>query len=335
VSRSLTSPAMPVLHPIRVTHEWARLREVVVGTPYYRIPQPFPARLKRRIGARTWQTIKAQEGERLADAFPQLHARMRGQIDHVVALLRRHGVTVHRVPRYRADEEPDRDSGGIGALQHFPRDPWLVAGGHIIELAMADVHRRRELLPLRRLLDRALDTRRPRRLSMPGVLATNRGPARAPRLEGGDCLVCGREIFVGLSGRSSNRAGVAWLRAALGPDWRVTPVPLRRDVPHLDMALGLVRPGLGIRCPRLLPAGVPKSLADWEWIEASPEEALQRLATNILPLDARTTLIVAEAPRVADALDGRGQEVIAVPFSWVAFLGGGLRCWSHPLIREY
>jgi N-dimethylarginine dimethylaminohydrolase len=100
------------------------------------------------------------------------------------------------------------------------------------------------------------------------------------------------------------------------------------------MALALVRPGLGVRCPEVFPEGMPASLAGWDWVDVDAEAAFRHMAVNLLPVDARTTLVPEEAPGVADALGRYGQEVLTTPFSGVSWLGGGLRCWSQPLLRS-
>ena len=318
---------------VRVTHEWAPLREVVVGRPFYRIAEPFPETLRQGIGGEAWQRIKDAEGRTLGRAFPQLQARLHDHMEGAVRLLRQRGIKVHVMPAFRRAEEPDVASGGVGGLQCFPRDLLLVIDDHLIELSLAKRYRRRELFPLRRLLDDVLDGRTVRRSRMPQSISRREIPPGSPLLEGGDCLMLEREVLVGVSGRASNSAGIRWLQHRLGRGWRVTPVRLAAEVPHLDMALCLVRPGLGIRWPWALPDGLPASLRGWRWIDITRREALHQLAANCLPLDVRTVLVPAEAGRVARALAQCGQEVLVTPFAGVAWLHGGLRCWSQPLVR--
>lgn len=60
----------------------------------------------------------------------------------------------------------------------------------------------------------------------------------------------------------------------------MTPVPLTREAAHLDTVLCLVRPGLGIRCRKCLPTGVPTSLRSWEWIDVTRKQALEHLSPD-------------------------------------------------------
>ena len=316
-----------------VESEWARLREVIVGRPFLRIPRPFPRSLRPRLGDHIWSLIKAREGDLLADAFPQLQSRVRNEMDEAASVLRRHGVVVREVPPFEREEEPGDQEGGFGAFQYFARDSLLVVGTRVIELATRGADRYRELLPIRRLLDTVLARRGARRVVMSPL---SPGPERASRralLEGGDCLLTPDELFVGLSGHGSNRAGIAWLRRMLRDERALTVVPVASAAVHLDVALCLVRPGLGIRCRALLPAGVPASLRSWEWVEVPRRQALESMAVNCLPIDAGTTLVPAGLPRLAEGLTRRGQCVLATPFSTVIRHAGGLRCWSQPLSR--
>ncbi|NJD18028.1 MAG: hypothetical protein FIA95_01900, partial [Gemmatimonadetes bacterium] len=59
---------MPVL-PC-VTHEWARLRRVVVGRPHYRIPSPLPPEREDMVSPALWRRARRVPGMTLAEAMP-------------------------------------------------------------------------------------------------------------------------------------------------------------------------------------------------------------------------------------------------------------------------
>jgi N-dimethylarginine dimethylaminohydrolase len=316
-----------------VTHEWARLREVIVGRPFYRIPKPFPETYREEVSDAVWRKVKAREGQTMEASMPQDYARCAAQMAAVIRLLEDRGVEVHRVPEFAPGEEDYLAAIHPEAIQFFPRDPILVAGDRIVELCLRDGRRRRERAPLRRLLQDLGAIVPPRFRSMDFPDSSKGDGETWPYLEGGDCLVVGTEVLVGIRNRGSNSAGVDWLQKALGTPHRVSPVPLSSDFAHLDLALGLIRPGLGILCREALPEGLPSFLQDWDWIEISREEALVAMAANGMPLDARTLLLPAQTDRVARALAKRGCEVIAIPFDTVTAFNGGLRCWSQPLAR--
>src|SRR5687768_6662796 len=137
---------------LRVTHEWASLREVIVGRPFYRIPSPFPDELMDGVSVALWRKVKAREGQTLETAMPGEYLRCAAQMDAVVRLLEGDGVKVHRVPAFAQGEEDYLRASHSESMQFFPRDPILVVDDHVIELCLRDGRRRRERAPLHRLL---------------------------------------------------------------------------------------------------------------------------------------------------------------------------------------
>jgi N-dimethylarginine dimethylaminohydrolase len=248
-------------------------------------------------------------------------------------LLEANGVRVHRVPQFTPEEEDDGTAYQPESIQFFPRDPILVVDDRIIELCLRNGPHRRERAPLRRLFHE-LGVRVPASVRTMALPDPDGDDAESwPYLEGGDCLAYGDEVLVGVGARGSNAAGADWLQSTLGASLRVTQVRLSAAFAHLDLALALVRPGLGIVCPAALPDCLPLSLREWEWIEISRDEALLALAANGMPLDARHMLMPDQASRVAHELTKRGCEVTPIPFETVTAFHGGLRCWSHPVAR--
>ena len=135
---------------ICVASDWARLHEVIVGRPYYRIIKPYDRRLKKVVGSEAWAAIKSEEGNLLECAFPTLHQRAKSQMDEAAGVLRRYGVAVHEVPPFESGE--DTLVGRIGSIQFFPRDLLLTVGTGCFELSVVNQLRRKERGPLRRLL---------------------------------------------------------------------------------------------------------------------------------------------------------------------------------------
>jgi len=204
------------------------------------------------------------------------------------------------------------------------RDPLIVAGNHLIEASLRFESRQPERFALRPLAQRLAQ--------QPGVMWRAVPPGwpngvDGPFLEGGDVLLNGREIYVGMSGRASDMAGIDWLDALLGPAYRVIPVAMRSSVHHLEDVLALVRPGLLVFCPKLLIDGLPTSLRGWDRAEISPEEA-DRGAAHMLILEPGRTVLDAGNVRIGGELRARGIEAIPLPFE------SGLRAAHQPLWRE-
>lgn len=316
-----------------VTHEWATLRHVIVGRPHYRLPTPLPPEREALVPPALWRTAKRLEGSSLEEAMPTTYARCREQMDRVARLLRRRGVRVSTIPAFLPGEEAWIDAGCSESTLFFPRDPSLVAGSTFFELNNVDARRRRERHPLRRLLRRRFPQALRRAASMPQPDPPGGSDDAPPRLDGGDCLVAGRTVFAGVAPGGSNPAGLRWLRRHLGPGWTVRQVAYHPDYPHLDCALCMVRPGLGLFAPDALPDGPPPGLRRWRWIEVDRIEALQGMAANALPLDRETVLIPESAPLTTEALRAAGHTVLSVPFDAVTAFGGGLRCWTLAMGR--
>ena len=52
----------------RVTTEWARLHEVTLGRPFYRIVRPLAETLRDRVNVDVWRKVKAREGQTIEAA---------------------------------------------------------------------------------------------------------------------------------------------------------------------------------------------------------------------------------------------------------------------------
>jgi len=139
-------------------------------------------------------------------------------------------------------------------------------------------------------------------------------------IDGGDIVVSGRSLFVGLSPRT-NQAGVDALRSVLVPfGYSVTAVPVHGCL-HLKTALSA------------LPDG--RFLVNADWIDASvlasdrlvPVPASEPWAGDVLIIGDR--IIVSDAfPRTIELLSGLGWSVIPVSVSEYAKAEGGVTCLS-------
>jgi glycine amidinotransferase len=310
-------------------HEWGKLREVVIGVSPAEDFVVFHEDSQRWLTPEGAAFSRQHAGRRLVDVDPELAKRIERQADALAELVAREGVTVHRPERLRGEERTFMAPNGEGA-QLFPRDGMIVVGDHAIEASLRLRCRQRERFGLRPIIQRAAGQHGARWCSVPlGSPAAVDGPF----LEGGDVLLNGRQVYVGMSGCASDMAGIDWLQALLGADYRVIPVALRSNVLHLDCALALLKPGLLVWCPHKLIDGLPSALRDWDKIEVSVAEATL-LATNALVLEEGRAIVDADNERVIGELKKRGVDVIPIPFDGPIGLGGGLRCAHHPLWRE-
>jgi len=310
-------------------HEWGKLREAVIGIAPAEDIVVFHEESQRWLTPEGAEFSRRHAGRRLVDVDADLANRIERQLDALAVLVAREGVTVHRPEPLQGEERAFMAPNGEGG-QFFPRDAMIVVGDHIIDASSRLRCRQRERFGLRPVIHRMVAQRGARWASVPfGSPAAVDGPF----LEGGDVLLNGRQIYVGMSGCASDMAGMDWLQALLGSGYRIIPVALRSNVLHLDCALALIKTGLLIWCPHRLIDGLPTALRDWDKIEVSVEEAA-RLATNGLVLEEGRMIVDAGNARVIGELKQRGTDVISIPFDGPISLGGGLRCAHHPLLRE-
>lgn len=310
-------------------HEWGKLRNVVIGVASAEDIVVFFEESQRWLAPAAAEFSRKHAGRRLVDVDADLARRLEQQVDALAALLEKDRVEVHRPSRLRGEERTFMAPSGEGD-QIFPRDGMIVVGDHAIEGSQRLRCRQRERFGLRPLIRDTIARCGARWSSVPFGSPT---AVDGPFLEGGDVLLNGRQIYVGMSGCASDMAGIDWLQALLGNAYRVIPVALRSTVRHLDCALALIKPGLLVWCPSSLIDGLPTALRDWDKIEVSAEEA-SRLATSILVLDEGRVVIAADTGRVIGELKQYGIDVTPLEFGAPIALGGGLRSAHHPLFRE-
>jgi N-dimethylarginine dimethylaminohydrolase len=310
-------------------HEWGKLSEVVIGIAPAEDFVVFYEDSQRWLIPPSDVFSRTHAGRRLIDIDADRARRIERQIDALAERVAHAGVSVHRPQRLDGEELTFLAPNGEGA-QLFARDGMIVVADHLIDSSLRLRCRQRERYGLRPIIQQAVQQRGARWSSVPlGSPACVDGPF----LEGGDVLLNGYEIYVGISGCASDLAGADWLQALLGAKYRVIPVAMRSNVLHLDCALGLIKPGLLVWCPEKLIDGLPMSLRGWDQISVSIDEA-NRLATNVLVLEEGRVIVDADNDRIADELRRRKVEVIPLPFDGPIGMGGGLRCAHHPLLRE-
>jgi dimethylargininase len=155
------------------------------------------------------------------------------------------------------------------------------------------------------------------------VLAEHRVVARirgAGTLEGGDVLIAGRHVFVGLSPRT-NRDGASQLEAILAPrGYGVTAIPLPSGL-HLKSSVNLVGDGVVIVTPAL---AEHEALASYRRIVVDPGD---EYSANVLRVNDRL-LVPAGFPRTVSKLEALGASLVELDVSEMAKMDGGLTCLS-------
>jgi N-dimethylarginine dimethylaminohydrolase len=151
-------------------------------------------------------------------------------------------------------------------------------------------------------------------------------------IEGGDVIIDGQTIWVGVSDRTSEGA-IKQLRKKL-KGYHVHSLPLANNILHLDCAFNVLSNDTAIVYSKALTKEDLQVLKKhYELIEITEEEQLN-LATNVLSIGNKRIVSLAQNDRINNVLRGNGFEVIEVEFSEIIKSGGSFRCCSMPLLRK-
>ena len=141
-------------------------------------------------------------------------------------------------------------------------------------------------------------------------------------LDGGDVLLAGRRVMVGLSSRT-NLDGVRQLARMLEPLGYTVGAVEVRDVLHLKSAVTAIDDELLLLNPRMIDADALGSPAPAH-LEVDPAEPM---AANVLPVGG-VVLCPAGAPRTRARIERAGYDVVPVDASELAKAEGALTCCS-------
>ncbi|MBS6023408.1 MAG: hypothetical protein KIB00_04935 [Paeniclostridium sordellii] len=318
---------------VMVKSEFAPLKKVVLTQSEFIFPKNTigndPAEI---LSEEVLQIYKDVDGKNYKDVFPGRQAKWEKERENLKVVLEKYGVEVVR-PRLLTDYE--KESGKeYGCSNFFVRDPFFTIGNNIIEGSLRYLHRRKEILPIRSLLENIAYSSNAIYVSLP-IVDTSEGinSELGPFLEGGDILVLDKTVFVGNSGQASNDNGYKWLKSFLDHfDYKVVQVPLKNNVLHLDCALSLVRDGLMIVCEEALINGIPEDLKNWDKISV-PFSDVSRLAVNGLPVNDSVYILDPEFEYIGKQLISKGITVEYIDFEISRSLGGSFRCSTQPLLR--
>ncbi|MGA4720928.1 dimethylarginine dimethylaminohydrolase family protein [Fictibacillus nanhaiensis] len=152
------------------------------------------------------------------------------------------------------------------------------------------------------------------------------------RIEGGDVIVHGDTVYIGVSGRTSEET-IQELQSQL-PHMNVVPVPFDPIYLHLDCVFNILSEKDALIYKHAFEEKDYQMLASkFNVIEVEKEEQFT-MGTNVLSIGNKKVLSLPVNKNVNAALRERGYEVLEVDISEIIKSGGSFRCCSMPLYRE-
>ncbi|KIL49186.1 dimethylarginine dimethylaminohydrolase family protein [Jeotgalibacillus campisalis] len=150
-------------------------------------------------------------------------------------------------------------------------------------------------------------------------------------IEGGDVIVDGSKIWVGVSSRTTTEA-IAELQSKL-PDHEVIAVPFDSQFLHLDCLFNIVSPTEAlIYSPAFDSETIERFKACYTLIEVNEEEQFT-MGPNVLSLGDKIMLSLPVNKEINEKLKDAGYKVIELDISEIIKSGGSFRCCSLPIKR--
>ncbi|MFC0189610.1 dimethylarginine dimethylaminohydrolase family protein [Fictibacillus aquaticus] len=151
-------------------------------------------------------------------------------------------------------------------------------------------------------------------------------------IEGGDVIIHGRSIYVGISHRTTREA-IDNLQTIL-PDYEVIPIPFKEKYLHLDCVFNILSPTEALIFPDALDRKEYRMLTSrFDCIEITEQEQFT-LGTNVLSIGNKKVFSLPINKGVNSELRARGYEVMEVDISEIIKSGGSFRCCTLPIMRE-
>jgi N-dimethylarginine dimethylaminohydrolase len=150
-------------------------------------------------------------------------------------------------------------------------------------------------------------------------------------IEGGDVIIDGKTIYIGLSHRTSQSA-IEQLQTDL-PNYEIIIVPFDPKYLHLDCVFNILSPTEALIFPEALEAETVNFLASrYKLINVSKEEQFT-MGTNVLSIGNKKVFSLPMNHQVNEEIRRHGYEVIEVDFSEIIKSGGSFRCCTMPITR--
>ncbi|WP_186321386.1 dimethylarginine dimethylaminohydrolase family protein [Bacillus sp. FJAT-22090] len=151
-------------------------------------------------------------------------------------------------------------------------------------------------------------------------------------IEGGDVIVDGNRVFIGISDRTCMNA-IQALQSEL-PDFKILPIPFNPKYLHLDCVFNILSSKDALIFPDALDPKIVEQLSSmYNLIEVSEREQFS-MGTNVLSIGDNRVFSLPVNEKVNHQMRQHGYHVLEVDFSEIIKSGGSFRCCSMPIVRQ-
>jgi len=282
---------------LNVKHDYDKLNSVIIG--YW-----------KNFHDVEFEVVNATQEEYFSSELKPTKKTLEPQFNKFEKALVECGVKVYH--QQSVSDVPD---------QLTPRDIGFVIGSIFVVAGMAKVSRKKEYIGIEYLFD----------MFDGDALYTPENVV----LEGGDVIVDGNDIFVGLSQRT-DKNGLEFLKEKFS-GYNIVPVYLKppgagEDVLHLDCAFNPLCKDTALIYPEgfiEIPIEITEKYKDG-FIAVTKDEQ-ENLGTNILQLSPEK--LISGNQLVSKKIQDYGFDVIEIEFTEAEKTGGSFHCCSLPLNR--
>ncbi|MFT8322145.1 MAG: dimethylarginine dimethylaminohydrolase family protein [Bacillus sp. (in: firmicutes)] len=150
-------------------------------------------------------------------------------------------------------------------------------------------------------------------------------------IEGGDVIVAEKNIWIGLSGRTSQEA-IDELKIKF-PAYNILPLVLKKEILHLDCVFNIIAPHTAIIYKPAFSEDALASISKHYHIIEVDEEEQFSMGPNVLSIEPGKILSLPQNVRINEQLRQAGFHIIEIDFSELIKSGGSFRCCSLPIVR--
>ncbi|AYC28528.1 dimethylarginine dimethylaminohydrolase family protein [Paenisporosarcina cavernae] len=151
-------------------------------------------------------------------------------------------------------------------------------------------------------------------------------------VEGGDVIVDGKRVFVGVSNRTS-RDAITNLQNEL-PTHDVIAIPFNPKYLHLDCVFNILSPTDALIFRDAMDEKTIELLSKYyRLIDVEADEQFS-MGTNVLSIGGNRVISLPVNPKVNASMSEAGYRVIEVDLSEIIKSGGSFRCCTMPLTRK-